>query len=451
MWNRTCFGRFCLTWAGICAQPFFPLAPAITAATTVPVSVVYRNSIKEISRGMGVANEALYRGWRYDLMRMPKTSSEDFQNLYVLDHRRSFFVDNQGWGRLGETLLTAPGDFSVIRLNPEMLPEAAALAHQQGRGCGALFRLYGDMVRAPEGSFEPLIGPETRLDSVLQAVQKVDKVRIQQTVADLVAFGTRYHKSESGQKVPGFLQKEYAEVTGSRPEVSTELWSHGRETPQNSLIVRIPGKGPKAHEKVILGSHLDSIAFFRGAAPGADDNASGTATNLELFRVLLESGWTFQRTIEIHAYAAEEIGLVGSQDIARTYKEKGVQVAAMLQFDMNLFQAQGAPDQIFFVTDDTDAGLNRFLGKLVDSYLQVPHFEETLSAGTSDHRSWFRHGYFTAFPFENPLRHNPSIHSKSDTIENAPGFTQARAFVQLGLSFLAHVAGLIEESSSKKQ
>jgi len=63
-----------------------------------------------------------------------------------------------------------------------------------------------------------------------------------------------------------------------------------------------------------------------GRAPGADDDgeapfaelclntdkkgettASGTATVLEVFRVLTKNGYRGNRTLEFHAYAAEEV------------------------------------------------------------------------------------------------------------------------------------------------
>jgi leucyl aminopeptidase len=67
-----------------------------------------------------------------------------------------------------------------------------------------------------------------------------------------------------------------------------------------------------------------------------DDDGSGTTTTLEVFRVLASSpSFKPQRPVEFHWYSAEELGLLGSQDIAAAYKKQGRTVYAMLQNDMD--------------------------------------------------------------------------------------------------------------------
>lgn len=66
-------------------------------------------------------------------------------------------------------------------------------------------------------------------------------------------------------------------------------------------------------------------------APGADDDGSGTVTILEVFRSLVGTGFRPQRPVEFHWYSAEEAGLLGSQDVAKEYEQKHVDVIAMIQ------------------------------------------------------------------------------------------------------------------------
>jgi leucyl aminopeptidase len=61
-------------------------------------------------------------------------------------------------------------------------------------------------------------------------------------------------------------------------------------------------------------------------------------TILEAFRTLLlndtiASGQS-EQTIKFHWYAAEEVGLLGSGHIFRTYAEEGCDIVAMLNQDM---------------------------------------------------------------------------------------------------------------------
>lgn len=56
-------------------------------------------------------------------------------------------------------------------------------------------------------------------------------------------------------------------------------------------------------------------------SPGADDNASGIASVTEVIRLIMENNLRPKKTVQFMAYAAEEIGLIGSDDIARKYKK----------------------------------------------------------------------------------------------------------------------------------
>ena len=90
-------------------------------------------------------------------------------------------------------------------------------------------------------------------------------------------------------------------IAASRLFISVELFEHGQETEQMSVVVKIRGR-KYPDELVLLGSHLDSIAGWWGSseAPGTDDNASGTATNMSVLKAIVENNLYFDRTIEIH-------------------------------------------------------------------------------------------------------------------------------------------------------
>ena len=108
--------------------------------------------------------------------------------------------------------------------------------------------------------------------------------------------------------------------------------------PQQSIIVKIPGLIPFA-PVTIIGAHLDSVDGWQEdptdfRAPGADDDASGVINLLESLRILAKDNFKPLTPVEFHFYAGEEGGLRGSGDIARRYKEQGVNVKAMLQLDM---------------------------------------------------------------------------------------------------------------------
>lgn len=93
-----------------------------------------------------------------------------------------------------------------------------------------------------------------------------------------------------------------------------------------NVIATLPGDRPGT---VIIGGHYDSVS--RG--PGANDNASGVGTVLEIARVLARNGYPY--TIKVIAFGAEEIGLVGSRFyVSALAPEERADVVAMLNLDM---------------------------------------------------------------------------------------------------------------------
>jgi leucyl aminopeptidase len=156
--------------------------------------------------------------------------------------------------------------------------------------------------------------------------------------------------------------------------VTAEMFPHTM-SPQKSVIVRLPGRNNRT---VIVGGHLDSINIANwtgGRAPGVDDNASGSFVILEALGVLFSDKdfgpSKLQNTIEFHWYAAEEVGLWGSQDIFTQYAAAGRNVWAMLQQDMvGYLKATidaGKPESFGLTTDFIDASLNEFMTRVIDT------------------------------------------------------------------------------------
>jgi leucyl aminopeptidase len=409
----------------------------------MPVTVVPSSFVEDFSQqGHGL----LFQENGVSIMRRDEAVDADFKDLYVVrmpgKSAPPFFAE-----RLGEVLHFEPGQFALMRIEELYKVETLShLMHHEGIACGALMRLNGDVMvpDIPEGAGEPLVPVSEALSHVPTMVEKVSSERIRSMIQDLSNINTRFHSSTTGQQMPSILKEKYEELARGRDDVTVELFDHGGRTPQDSVVVRIRGTS-RPDEIVVLGSHIDSVNWSEGSSsrsPGADDNASGTSTNFEIFRVLMESGARPERTIEIHGYAAEEIGLVGSQDMAQKYKAAGKNVVTMVQHDMNLYKAPGTPDKIWFVTNNTMDQFNSALGSLVDQYVGVQWGKKSLSGGDSDHTSWRRQGFVTSFPFEDPSGYNRQIHTSRDSLETASAMTQAAAFAKLGLAYLAHYAGI---------
>jgi leucyl aminopeptidase len=212
-------------------------------------------------------------------------------------------------------------------------------------------------------------------DELFPLLKNLSKTSMKENLETFTAFHTRYYKSDYGREssewllenVQGVIKDAGADKYGVHAKPFKHPWG------QNSIIATIPGK---SNSTVVIGAHQDSINLFLPsifAAPGADDDGSGTVTILEAFRVLLTSEdivkGEAENTVEFHWYSAEEGGLLGSQAIFSEYEKAGRDVRAMLQQDMTGY-VQGTLDAgneeaVGVITDFVDPALTEFIKKVI--------------------------------------------------------------------------------------
>lgn len=159
------------------------------------------------------------------------------------------------------------------------------------------------------------------------------------TAAEYVADEFRRYGLEP--LVPAYLQTFWI----GDPALTATPIRPRRPWSQN-VVGAIPGRGALAEEWVIVGAHYDHVGWAVGPDSvlrvfnGADDNASGVAAVLEIARYLADHvGRTGnrpgqRRSIMVHAYGAEEIGLVGSEFYCANPVVPLSAVAAMVNLDM---------------------------------------------------------------------------------------------------------------------
>ena len=287
----------------------------------------------------------------------------------------------------------------------------------------------------------------TQGEKVREALELVDNTRIASQIRKLESYGTRYHTTAVAKRAVSDLQDQWEALARGRSDISVRLVNHS-STSMPSVVMTIRGTEDPG-QYVILGGHMDSTA--RGSAttdaPGADDNASGIATITEVARVLIDMNYRPKRTIEFMAFAAEEVGLRGSREIAQSYKNNNTDVVAYLQFDMTNYK--GSARDIYISTDSyNSSSLNNFLTELMDEYNsagkhRLSYGTSQCNYGCSDHFSWAQEGYPTSFPFEATFRQsNPNIHTSRDTFDRSPtpNATHAAKFAKLGLEYMIEIA-----------
>jgi leucyl aminopeptidase len=252
----------------------------------------------------------------------------------------------------------------------------------------------------------------------------------------LASYHNRYYTAVTGQQAALWTAEQYRQAAGGRLgiDISVEVWEHAWLQP--SVIARIIGtRNPT--EVVVIGGHIDSTAGgVAPAAPGFDDDGSGSATVLAVFKALANANFRPERTLEFMAYAAEEAGLRGSGDIATQYRARQVDVISMCQFDMTCFSAART---IGMTSDFTDATLSRFIQQLVGEYTTINFANSVCGYGCSDHASFFRQGFRAAFPFEAVFgQHNPHIHTNRDTWDKCDRSYMGE-FAKLALAYVVEM------------
>lgn len=206
-------------------------------------------------------------------------------------------------------------------------------------------------------------------------------------------------------------------VSVSRGRIEVEILGD-----HSSVLGRLPGYLPVEGPAFVIGGHFDSVAD----SPGANDDATGVATALELARVLSRFEWPID--IYFGAWNAEEIGLVGSREVAEILSDQGVDILLYYNIDMLLVPDPEAPPdgkilmgypigsyhEGFYWADLTRA-MSRNYGKHM---IQPIAFNDMSGGGSSDHASFIAMGYPSLFAHESGFSVDSAYHTSADVWHN---------------------------------
>ncbi|TQV88732.1 M20/M25/M40 family metallo-hydrolase [Aliikangiella coralliicola] len=353
---------------------------------------------------------------------------------------------NEVGAQLAPSLQNVPLDqrpVLIYQLEENQLGNLSTLMHDRHHRCGGyiVHNSYQEAVNSLKGpskmlAFDPPpIQHQTTVNNLLPNIQAS---QIRSTIVSLSEFTNRFYNTSTGEQSADWLADHWRQMANSRSWATVEPYNHSGWR-QDSVILKVTGS-QFPDEIIVIGGHLDSTAGSgtrEGTrAPGADDDASGIASLTNVAKVLLENGHQPQRTIHFMGYAAEEVGLRGSQEIAGDYKRQGKNVVAVLQLDMTNYH--GSTNDIYFMTDYVDASFNSYMQRLLDTYQpQVTYGTDRCGYGCSDHASWYNQGFPTSMPFEASFNgRNRSIHTPNDTLARSDSdASNSVPFAKLALSF----------------
>ena len=187
---------------------------------------------------------------------------------------------------------------------------------------------------------------------IARLVRDVSQSRLETTIRALAGFGTRHSLSATDDPKRGIgaarrwikarLDACAAEA-GARLKVEFDEFVQEpsarvpKAVPMVNVVATLEGVDPVAKARtLVVSGHYDSMCSnvmnSECDAPGANDDASGTAVVMELACVFAKS--RFPATLVFMAVAGEEQGLLGATHWAKVAHERGVNVEAMITNDI---------------------------------------------------------------------------------------------------------------------
>jgi hypothetical protein len=196
----------------------------------------------------------------------------------------------------------------------------------------------------------------TRNPDIAHIVARISPRNLEQSIRTLVSFGTRNTLSDQNDPKRGigaardWLYSEFLKVAAtSSGRMTVEKQSYLQEaqppprgrvpnpTVITNVVATLKGTQPASVSRMyVVSGHYDSMCSSSTDgtcdAPGANDDASGTAAVLEMARVM--AGFQFDATIVFMAVAGEEQGLLGATYFAEQAKQKSWDIEGMFTNDI---------------------------------------------------------------------------------------------------------------------
>jgi hypothetical protein len=279
--------------------------------------------------------------------------------------------------------------------------------------------------------------------ALVNLFNRVESDRLFLHIDTLMNFRTRHVNSPSGQGDLGigaaynYIMTQFEQIrsdSGGKlyifPHEFRLTWA-GMETTQRNIVAVLQGT-EIGGGTIVIGAHYDSVSLNPedglAYAPGANDNASGVASLIELARIM--STLPHKSSIVFVAFSAEEVGRQGSAAFVRDYiQAQNIQLNAMLSLDIIGSQTgpNGAVDDrhIRLFSAGPNESPSRQVARAMNliGFNLMPSMEILVEDAIdregrySDHMSFADAGY-PAVRFIEPLEESNRHHTERDTMED---------------------------------
>lgn len=257
----------------------------------------------------------------------------------------------------------------------------------------------------------PAQNPDPVIQSILSDINPDSIGSVMQSLQD---FGTRYALANNHRNVAVWIQNKYlsyglSSVTLDSFYTSVTGW-------QYNVVATMTGT---AHPDTvyIVGGHYDSYAGGTNYsnAPGADDNASGTAAAMEMARILQARGYQPRCTVKFMAFAAEELGLYGSHAWATQAHAQNMIIKMMINSDMISYCSSDNNWRITLQHYPNSQTVTSLATTVATTYTSLPVTLRNDDIAYSDSWSFYSEGYKTIFLQE--YEFTPYYHTINDRLQ----------------------------------
>ena len=261
--------------------------------------------------------------------------------------------------------------------------------------------------------------------------EQVNPDSIESYISMLENIGTRFMIAPNRKMIAEIVQNKFYSLGINIVRIDSflcttyiDLWNlhYDTTTWQYNVIATIPGIS-NSNKYYVIGAHYDDVVAPAGDpmvfAPGADDNASGVAALFEVARIFQGNEYLPINTIELVAFAAEELmyyGNAGSEKYVEKSIEDGMDILMMINNDM-IGYTNVPPWKIRISNYVGSENLTWISEYVTESFTEISPVKLAASnEGEADCTYFVAAGIPSVYFFEKDF--NPYYHTVSDIVNN---------------------------------
>ena len=390
-----------------------PLSPGTSWARFGRETLLYNDDDEKY----GIAAGRASRGARHPRRQVNVTRE---QLHVVVQHGRLFEQQHPD-----VPVLHDRGRFLLVQLDPAQ----ARRLQSERETCYGVMPLEADHVVFEERERVAARAPDPAVKAL---TDKLTRRAVEATVTKLASFGTR-HATSAGYDAAARFADEQFKSMGYKPVAQEVAVGSGKT--RNIIVSKTPSGSAKGRI-IIVSAHLDSINLEAGPsapAPGADDNASGSAGVLEIARTVRDR--QSRDELRFILFGGEELGLLGSRRyVASLSASERSKIAAVINMDM--IGSLNSPSRgVLLEGAPVSEALIDGLSEAASTYTDLT-VETSLHPFASDHVPFIEKGVPAVLAIESSDNTNHTIHSARDTVERID-YDLLTDILRMNLAFIA--------------